>query len=178
MLKLTPPLPVKFICAFIYSSEDIYNKTKKILTSRFGPIDFESKLIDFNFTDYYTQEMGKPLWRKFISFKKLRRPEKFDKIKRFCVSLEKRFAIGNKRIVNIDPGYLNEAKLVLTTTKDFSHRIYLRKGIFAEVTLSYHERDFEHFPTTFPDYRTRLYKDTFLSIRDIYRGQIQGYKHK
>ncbi|UCG35599.1 MAG: DUF4416 family protein [Candidatus Omnitrophota bacterium] len=178
MLVLTPPLPVKFICAFIYSNEDIYAQTKRILTSRFGPIDFESKLIDFTFTDYYTEEMGKPLWRKFISFEKLRQAEGFDKIKRFCIRLEKRFAVNNRRIINIDPGYLNEAKLVLTTTKDFSHRIYLRKGVFAEVTLSYHERDFGHFPTTFPDYRTRLYKDIFLSIRDIYHNQIQRYKHK
>ena len=176
MLVFYPPLPVKFICAFIYSKEDTYTKTKKILISKYGPIDFESKIIDFTYTDYYTEEMGRPLLRRFISFKKLRPAEGFDRIKRFCVSLERKFAANNKRIINIDPGYVNEAKLVLTTTKDFSHRIYLRKGVFAEVTLNYHEKDFQHFPTTFPDYRTRLYKDIFLSIRDIYSNQIQQHK--
>ena len=174
MLHLQQPLPVKFICTFIYSQENIYEKTKKILEKKFSEIDFESRCIDFNFTDYYNQEMGNSLFRRFIAFKKLYNPEEFIKIKLACIKLEKRFAINNKRIINIDPGYLNEAKLVLTTTKDFAHRIYLGKGVFAEVTLTFCKGKFRDLSTTFPDYRTKEYKDILLKIRSIYQKDIKS----
>ena len=173
MLDLHFPLPVKFICAFIYTTESIYQDTKKYLERKFGPIDFESEKIDFTFTEYYYPEMGKSLSRRFISFRKLRKPEQFVNIKLYCVKLEKKFAVNLHRRVNIDPGYINEAKLVLTTTKDFAHRIYLDKGIYAEVTLSYLKNYFSESPTTFPDYRTPQYKEIFLNIRKLYRQQIR-----
>ena len=173
MHKIQLPAPVKFICGFIYTCEKIYQDTKIILEKKFGEIDLESERIDFNSTDYYYSEMGKPLFRHFISFKKLRRPEQFIAIKLYCVKIEKKFALDSRRKINIDPGYLNEAKLVLTTTKDFSHRLHLGKGIYAEVTLRYLKNSFSEFPTTFPDYRTSRYKEIFLNIRKIYRLQIR-----
>jgi hypothetical protein len=166
------PKPVKFICGFIYSCEDVYLKVKKIMGKKFGNVDYESQIINFDFTNYYYKEMGKPLFRRFVSFKKLRSPADFIKIKLWCIKIEKKFSQQGRRRINIDPGYLNESKLVLTTTKDYSHRIYLGKGIYAEVTLCYKNKDFSDLPTTYPDYRTRLYKDIFLSIREIYRKQL------
>ena len=168
------PLPVKFICGFIYSQENIYLKTKAILEKRFGKIDFESQPIDFTFTNYYQPEMGQSLTRRFVSFKKLQKCEKFVDIKLFCLKIEKKYAPRGKRIVNIDPGYLNEAKLVLTTTKDFAHRIYLSKTIYAEVTLRFEKGAFCELETTFPDYRTDTYKEIFHSIRNIYHAQIKS----
>ena len=176
MLEIHLPLPVKFICGFIYTTEDIYQNTKKYLERKFGLIDFESERIDFTFTEYYHPEMGKPLSRRFISFKKLRKPEQFVNIKLYCLRLEKKFAHNLHRQINIDPGYINEAKLVLTTTKDFAHRICLGKGIYAEVTLSYLKGSFSEFPTTFPDYQTSQYKKIFFYIRKIYHQQIQTDK--
>jgi len=176
MLETYLPLPVKFICAFIYTTEKIYQNTKKYLERKFGPIDFESEKIDFTFTEYYHPEMGKPLSRRFISFKKLRKPEQFVNIKLYCLKLEKKFALNLHRRINIDPGYINEAKLILTTTKDFAHRIYLGKGIYAEVTLSYLKNNFSEVPTTFPDYRTPQYKKIFFNIRELYRQQIHTDK--
>ena len=120
--------------------------------------------------------MGKPLSRRFISFKKLRKPEQFVKIKLYCLKLEKKFALNLQRQVNIDPGYINEAKLILTTTKDFAHRIYLGRGVYAEVTLSYLKDNFSEIPTTFPDYRTPQYKKIFFDIRKLYRQQIYTNK--
>jgi len=172
MLQIQYPIPVKFICAFIYSRQDLYEKAKDILSKKYGKIDFESSVIDFSFTDYYYAEMGQPLYRRFISFENLRDPAEFADIKLFCIKLEKKFSHKKKRRVNIDPGYINEAKLVLTTTKDFSHRIYLKKGIYAEVTLHYYDGQFRDFSTTFPDYRTSLYKEIFHEIRDSYREQV------
>jgi hypothetical protein len=82
---------------------------------------------------------------------------------------------NRSRIINIDPGYINDAKLVLSSTKDFHHRIYLGKGIFAEITLAYSakEKTFTDFPTTFPDYRTKEYKDILIHIRNLYRAQLK-----
>ena len=172
MLDIHLPLPIKFICGFIYTTEEIYQNAKKYLERKFGPIDFESERINFNFTDYYCPEMGKPLSRRFISFNKLRKSEQFVNTKLYCVKLEKKFAVNLHRRINIDPGYINEAKLILTTTKDFAHRIHLGKGIFAEATLSYLKDHFSEIPTTFPDYRTPQYKEIFFNIRKIYRQQI------
>ncbi|UCC95578.1 MAG: DUF4416 family protein [Candidatus Omnitrophota bacterium] len=172
--KSTPCNKVKFLCGAIYSHEEAYNNAKRILIKKFGNFDFESQRIDFHFTDYYTKEMGKPLFRRFISFKKLRNPQECVKIKTFCIAVERKLSREGRRTVNIDPGYLNEAKLVLFTTKDFSHRIYLGKGIYGEVTLSYRKGNFCDLPTTYPDYRTPAYKHILLSIRDLYRRQKNG----
>jgi hypothetical protein len=186
MLKKEFPLPVKFIIGFIYSNNDIYEKTKILLKRRFGAIDFESEQFVFDYTNYYSDEMGENLFRRFIAFKKLVTPDKFAAIKSFCMKLEKKFSFGTnkvsfprkresivwKRRINIDPGYINEAKLVLTTTKDFSHRIYLGQGVYAEITLCYQGGDFRDLPTTYPDYRTKEYKENFRLIREIYRTQI------
>ena len=176
MLRFQTPLKVKFICGFIFSDPAVYAAAKRALERKFGPIDTESEPIAFDFTDYYAKEMGTNLTRRFIAFKKLRDPAAFAGIKTFCVGLERKFALGAARRINIDPGYINEAKLVLTTTKDFSHRIYLGRGVFAEVTLIYQDKNFQDLATTFPDYRTDRYKDIFLKIRDLYRVQIADAK--
>ena len=141
---------------------------------KFGKIDFESVPFNFGFTHYYKKEMGSILYRRFVSFEKLRDPSVFPAIKLFCIKIEKKFSKDSKRTINIDPGYLNEAKLVLTTTKDYSHRIYVGKGIFEEVTLYYKDSNFQDFATTYPDYKTPEYKEIFISIREKYRQQIKA----
>ena len=176
MLEFQSPLKVKFICGLIFQNEDIYTKATAALKKKFGAVDLESSPIAFNFTDYYEKETGTGLIRRFLAFKKLRDPAAFVGIKRFCVKLEKKFSVNNARRINIDPGYINESKLVLTTTKDFSHRIYLGKGVFAEITLNYQGKNFKDHPTTFPDYRTDTYKNIFLQIRETYRTQIADAK--
>lgn len=175
MLQVQLPRPVKFICGFIYTEEEIYAAAKASLVKGFGDIDYESRRIDFNFTDYYKAEMGEPLFRRFVAFKKLQDTCRFVFIKLFCIKLEKRFAVSDRRRINLDPGYLNEAKLVLLTTKDFSHRIHLGKGIYAEVTLHFKSGTFSEFSFTFPDFRTPLYKDIFKQIRDIYKTNISRH---
>lgn len=174
MLIKQYPKPVKFFAGFIYSEEQVYLKSRNILRRKFGAIDFESDKISFDFTAYYKQEMGEGLIRRFISFERIISPDKLRGIKLFCIHLEKKFSYSGKRKINIDPGYLNEAKLVLSTTKDFSHRIYLGKGVFAEVTLCYKDRDFRGFETTYPDYQTPRYKEIFLSMRKRYREQLKN----
>ena len=174
MFELRFPKPVKFICGFIYPENNPYQQVKKNLERKFGKIDFESQKITFNYTDYYQKEMGPDLLRRFISFRRLKLPQDLLKLKLFCLKLERKFAPDNKRRINIDPGYLNESKLVLATTKDFSHRLYLNKGIYAEVTLLFKDGNFSDLATTFPDYRTKEYKDIFMSMRLIYRQDLKN----
>lgn len=138
----------------------------------FGRIDLESPITDFTHTDYYKEEMGNGLKRQFLSFERLVGLKGLCSVKLRTNGLEKRFAKQNKRTVNIDPGYIDLSKLVLFSTKDYSHRVYLDKGIFAEVTLFYKDKSFTAWPWTYPDYRTADYIEIFNRIRDIYKEKL------
>lgn len=160
--------PVKLIIGFIYKDEAVFVKVENKLKKRFGAIDFRSPAIDFNYTDYYEAEMGRGLKRRFVSFSRLIRMQDLYRIKLYTNRLESRFLSAKCRLINIDPGYVDMAKLVLASTKDYAHRIYLRKGILAEVTLSYRENSFSPNDWTYPDYRSPEYIAIFNQIRKLY----------
>lgn len=168
MGKIRIPLPVKLIIGFIFSDQTILNQTETILKKHFGKIDFETQATPFTHTDYYKNEFGEDLKRKFISFKKLIPAEKLYKIKILTDKIEKKLSFSNKRRINIDPGYLDLSKVVLASTKDYTHRIYLNKGIYAEITLYYRNKTFTPWDWTYPDYRTSDYIAIFNQIRGIY----------
>ena len=177
MGNLSRHKPVKLIIGLIFSQASLLNRTKNILKRQFGRLDFESPVLDFTYTDYYEKEFGTGLKRQFISFQRLINPQDIARIKLLTNRIELRFALKQgktdiHRKVNIDPGYLELPKLILTTTKDFSHRIYLKNGIFAEVTLVYHKNSFEPLEWTYPDYRTSQYIEIFNHIRQIYSTQV------
>jgi hypothetical protein len=96
--------------------------------------------------------MGGNLKRQWISFKTLLNPDRLADIKVMTNDIEDGLAKDQKRIINIDPGYLTCANVILASTKDFSHRIYLSKGIYAEVTTIYKKEGFIKLPWTYPDY--------------------------
>ena len=168
MGKIRKYNPVKLIIGFIYSEEAVFIQAKDKLRKKFGKLDFESAVLDFSYTDYYEQEMGVGLKRKFISFRKLIPLSSLYRIKLYTNRLESRFLSALGRKINIDPGYLDLAKLVLASTKDYAHRIYLHKGIFAEVTLSYKGNSFSPNDWSYPDYRSVEYIDIFNQIRKLY----------
>jgi len=167
---LYPLKKVKLIAGLISNDEALLDKVGIRLEKKFGnKIDFESDIIDFTYTDYYDKEMGSRLKRKFLSFKRLVRLETIAKVKLETNDIEKRFCINGKRTVNIDPGYLDMAKLVLLSTKDYAHRVHIGNGIFAEVTLHYKDKRFNFWPWTYPDYKSEEYIRIFGIIRDIYK---------
>ncbi|MBI3991546.1 MAG: DUF4416 family protein [Candidatus Omnitrophica bacterium] len=166
--------PVKLIIGMIFSQIQLFSKVKELLEEKFGAIDFESSIMDFNYTAYYETEMGNNLKRSFISFKGLIPPEDISSIKLFTNKLESDFAIDASRKINLDPGYLTLDKFVLATTKNYQHRIYLRDGIYAEMTLRYKKRSFEPWEWTYPDYRTEEYIKYFNEAREIYRQQSKS----
>lgn len=173
MSKIKKIQRVKLIISILSSRKELFDDLKLIMIRKFKSIDFESEFLSFNKTDYYEPEMSSNLLRKFYSFKKLIKPEKIAGIKIYTNKLELKFSYQNKRIVNIDPGYLTLGKLILATTKNQQHRIYLQKGIFAEVALRYREGNFIPWEWTYPDYTSLDYRKFFNEVREIYKKQIQ-----
>lgn len=116
--------------------------------------------------------MGAGIKRQFISFTRLIFPEQLPVIKLLTNEMEQDLSLEGRRRVNIDPGYLSLAKVVLATTKDYSHRLYLGQGIYGEVTLTCAKGRFSSFPWTYPDYQTQAYQQFFKETRDIYKMQL------
>jgi len=172
MLHKEFPEKVKVFYGCIFREESLFEAVVEEISATYGVVDTQSLLMDFDFTTYYCDEMGRDLKRKFISLKELFSPEELVPVKNFSIELERSHAVEGKRRINIDPGYVNLAKIVLSTTKDFSHRIYLQDGIYAEVTLLFKDKKFNPLPWTFPDYKTPLYQKYFLELRDIYHRQL------
>jgi hypothetical protein len=168
--------PVKLFAGILVSDSRFFADVERRLTAEFGAIDHRSPVIPFDFTDYYEKEMGDVLDRMFFSFEGLIDAAELPEIKRRTNQLEADIAIssGLKRPVNIDPGYLENAKVLLASTKNFYHRIYLGGGIFAEVTMHFKNNTFQFFPWTYPDYQSRDYQDFFLRLRQIYRSQLRS----
>ena len=144
---------------------------------RFGPIARESPAFEFVETDYYEATMGPGLRKVFFAFDRSIDPSELAEIKRTTNGWEEEYAArGNHpepRPLNLDPGYLSLGKLVLASTKDFAHRIYLSHGIYAEVTLQYKHRRWRHHEWTFADYRRGDYQRFFTECRNRLRRQIR-----
>lgn len=176
MGQIKPVEPVKLFCGMIAADEAVFARAQAELEKFYGRIDHESGLIPFTFTDYYREEMGEKLWRKFVSFEALIDPRRIAEIKNETNAIEEQMAETEggavRRRVNLDPGYLTLAKLVLATTKDFSHRLYVGKGIYTEVTLNFRKDGCTYHPWTYPDYRSEQYARFFLAVRRILRGQL------
>ena len=170
--------PVRLIVGILTAFPDLFGLVRELCETEFGPADLVSPVFDFGFTDYYEKEMGKDIKRRFLSFRNLIEPDSLPDVKLKTNALEQQIASGNprgvSRPVNLDPGFVSLSKLVLASTKDYAHRIYLRDGIYAEVTLSYRARAarFEPMPWTYPDYRTEGYQEVFMKVRGAYRAQL------
>jgi hypothetical protein len=174
MGNITELKPVKLFTGMLSQDVSIIDQLKVKLESLFGPSDMESPVWPWEHTTYYEKEMGAGLKRKFVFFEKLINPGEIAGIKLKTVELEKQYLNeSGGRKINLDPGYLDAAKLVLVTTKDFSHRIYLNNGIYGEVTLTYSGNNYQALPYTFPDYKTNDYLEVFRKARELYKRQTQ-----
>jgi len=168
------PLPAKLFMSIIAREEVFFNKGMKGLEETFGEIDFVSERIPFDFTDYYTEEMGENLFRHFITFKNLIDRTRLPEIKIITNRLEEKYAntSGNRRI-NIDPGYICLEHVILATTKGYSHRPYLRSGIYADLTLLYKNKSFQPLEWTYPDYRQEDIIKLFNRFRSQYLESLR-----
>lgn len=175
MGKIRQPVGGKLFIGMISGEANLFDEAEERLIQKFGLVDFKSPILSFQHTPYYESEMGLNLKRKFISFQGLIDPAEIGEIKLFANQLEQDFLHPDTedRRINLDPGYLTLSKLVLASTKDYQHRIYLGRGIYAEVTLRYRKgKGFEPWGWTYPDYRTREYLEIFNRLREIYQREL------
>ena len=170
MGRPTEPEPVKLLVGILSAYPGAMAEAEALLTDPLGPIEDSSDLFAHEFTEYYRDEMGHPLARYFVSMERLIRPGDLAGIKRFTNDVEDRVAAKGDwpvaRPVNLDPGYLSPAKLVLASTKNHSHRLYLADGIYGEVTLLYERGAWRTLPWTYPDYRAPDYHAFFTRVRE------------
>jgi hypothetical protein len=165
--------PVKLIASLFAADPTLLEETKAALCHTFGPTDFESQLLRFDHTDYYAREFGPGLQRRIVAFRRLVSPMDLPAIKRQTNDLEWSLAADGKRRVNIDPGYVSLGKMVLASTKDHAHRLYLGEGIYGEITLTYQRGRFQPWPWTYPDYASSRYCILFDEIRARYKAQLR-----
>lgn len=163
------PHPAKLVIRFLFSDFGVQLQALNALVLDFGPMDFLSMPGAFPYTTYYDAEMGKGIRRQTASFLNLVAPGSLPDIKLQTNKIETRFLHNGKRQVNIDPGLLSPERFVLATGKNFTHRIYLRDGIYADLTLIYRKGAYRPLPWTYPDYR----EPEFLHYLEILRKKLR-----
>jgi len=177
MAKIRPPLPVKLFIGLLSSDRDLLDRCAALLQDRFGPLDFRSPAAPWDHTDHYARELGDGLLRTFLFFDNLIDPGDLPEIKHFTNSIENRLSTSAdgsaRRLVNIDPGYLTEARVVLASAKDYAHRVYIGNNIYAEATLLFRDGSFRVRDHTYPDFRADEVIKMFNSLREVLRKQLQ-----
>lgn len=181
MGKITYPHPVKLFFGMISGFEEVVKKAEDNLIEHFGIIDYRIEPIKFDFTNYYCPQMGSDLWRYFISFEELIDPASLADIKILSNEIERSYASKISEItrpINLDPGYVSAGNMVLASTKNYVHRIYLGKGIYAELEYLFGRNTAHFLKWTYPDYRTDEYTKFFIEIRKLYLRQLKSLKKK
>jgi hypothetical protein len=174
MSRPQPAEPVKLVASLFSGDPSLIGAALEALTERYGRIDYLSAPLPFAYTDYYEREFGGPLIRRFVAFETLIAPDTLPEVKGWTNGLEERLAAGGKRRVNIDPGYLARAHLILATGKGYTHRPYLRDGIYADLTLVFQQGGFQPLPWTYPDYAGTEMIGILTRIREKYSLQLKG----
>lgn len=177
MGQISDHRPVMLLIAVTSRNEAGFTWAAGKAQSVYGEIEFASPMFDFTETEYYTESMGEGLKKQFLTFSKLIDPANLAETKIASNQWEDEFREQNdfaeERPLNLDPGYLTEAKLILATTKDRDHRIYLQQGIYAEVTLFFRSKQWHGSRWTYPDYQRADFQEFFsrcrLRLRELYR---------
>ena len=174
MSTLREPLPALAVLSVLSAEwESLWPDIRDDLAPVFGECDFVSDLLDFSHTTYYDREMGTPLFRRILAFRDLAAQERLADLKLATVRLEQaRSRPDGSRRVNLDPGLLTQERLVLASGKNFPHRVYLGRGIYADLTLVYTRSGWRNQPWTFPDYATPQMHGLFTGLRERYRDKL------
>ncbi|MCP4583552.1 MAG: DUF4416 family protein [candidate division Zixibacteria bacterium] len=172
-MSIQNPPRVKLICAVTFAPRIKLDDIMFSLERAFGMVDSKSPVIAFDHTDYYQAEMGPDLKKTILSFDYAFKPEDLWIAKRTAIDIESVFAKDGKRGINLDPGYLETSKLVLASTKNFSHRVYLNEGIYAEITLIFADGKFQKLPWTYPDYLDKNIFDFLTKTREGLKNNLR-----
>jgi len=171
----TPP-PALLVIAAFSRHEEAFQWAQEHLVQEYGPLAHAGPRFSFNHTKYYESSMGPALKKQLLAFQQLVPEDQLATIKLHTNRLEQNLAQAKSfpedRPLNLDPGFLTLGKFILATTKDQAHRIYLKDGIFAEVTLRFQDGQYEPWPWTYADYREPSVRQTLKEFRDFYRSQL------
>jgi hypothetical protein len=170
----TPPQPAKLVIGLFTGAKERADDVCSRLEKKYGPIDLVSRWFDFGFTDYYHAEMGGPLFRRVFSFKRLIAQKQLAQIKCHTNTIEAVFSRQGRRMVNIDPGYLLYERFVLATGKNYTHRIYIGRGIYADLTLIYQKGAYQPLPWTYPDYAAAQMGGFLMKVRRKYADDLRS----
>lgn len=177
MTQVLPHRPVLLILAAFSRYGEALTWAKQTAEDAWGAVALESERFDHRETDYYEATMGPDLRKTFFAFESLVDPAELVSSKetsnQWEVDYQRLGRHPEPRPLNLDPGYLTEAKLVLASTKDRDHRLYLGRGIYAENTLYFHKSAWQARPWTYPDYQRADYHQFFLRCREYLRRRIQ-----
>lgn len=168
------PKPVKLIAGLLAASDALLVEAAASLSRRFGLIEAFSTAVAWEISTYYRDEMGQTILRQFLSFERLIAPGKLAGVKQITNEMENTWRTATGRRVNIDPGYIATSKLVLATTKDAAHRVYLSGGIYAEATLHFSNGTFQPYPHSYRDYAAADAIAFFNGVRARYLAQLRA----
>ncbi len=167
--------PVKLIAAVMIAPSVSADEAVSVITNEWGVVDLALDWYAFDHSDYYAGEFGPSLKKAFFSFETLVDAETMPAVKIRSNRLEDGFCRDGKRALNIDPGYIADAKLIMPTTKNLSHRVYVGQGIYADQQLMYHGKTFNTMPWTFADYKQPAVIDFFNRVRRVYFDQLRTF---
>jgi hypothetical protein len=171
-----PPSPAKLVIGFFLHDRSLLHHVVEPLQAEFGSIDMVSPWFAFDYTDYYAAEMGTELFRRLLVFNRLIDQQALAGIKCITNALEKRFAENGKRRLNIDPGYLLQERFVLATGKNYTHRIYIGQGIYADLTLMFQKGAYQILPWTYPDYAAPDMRAFLMRVRQKLGADLAALK--
>ncbi len=166
-----PPAPVKALAALLAPGPELLQAALGALSQQLGPVDILSEPFPFDHSRYYEQEMGPGLSRWLVSFGRLVDPGSLAALKGLAAQLEQALAVGGRRRVNVDPGFIDYSKVVLATYKPSGHRIFVGQGVYADIVLLYARGRFSPFVWTFPDFLKPTYHPVLCQMRRRYKAQ-------
>lgn len=172
MSQPQPPQPAKLLIGVFLQDKALLSPAALRLEHYYGSLQMTSLWFDFEFTDYYTREMGKPLYRCILVFRDMIEQTALADIKCRTNEIEQEFALDSRRRINIDPGYLLHERFVLATGKNYSHRIYIGRGIYADLTLLFRKGGYQTLPWTYPDYAQEQMRVFLLQVRHAYSADL------
>jgi len=172
MSRVKESEPALLFVGMLYSDPAVLNHVQQTLEREFGGALLVSPSSKWDYSLHYKDELGWPLLRQFVFFKNVIDPETLADIKVKTNEIEDSFSDNGKRQINLDPGYLTLAKIVLASTKNYAHRVYLRKGIYGEITLFYQDGIFKPHIFTYRDYQEKSCIDMFMHARKLFKKQL------
>lgn len=163
------PRPARLLVSVIYKEERRFAEVLPRLERALGPVERTSEPFPFDRTEYYGKEMGEPLFRRFAVMERLVPRDALAAAKIGAEELEREFSENGMRTVNLDPGILTEENFLLATGKNYSHRVYLRDGVFADLTLVFMKGEYRTLPWTYPDIATAQIRAFLSGVREELR---------